>query len=67
MDYFQSLYKSNDNFKGYVDRCAKAHGENVENTLQRLTVQNVGRYYVECERDKVQTKTVITAGCGGAE
>lgn len=66
MDYFMKLYKSNADFKGYVDRCAKAHKENVEQTLERLTVLEVGRYYVEREKDKVQTKTIITAGCGGA-
>lgn len=67
MDYFKRLYLNNDSFKGYVDRCAKANNESVEKTMERLTVQNVGRYYVERDADKGITRTVITAGCGGAE
>ena len=66
MEYFKNLYLTNKDFKEYCDRCAKANKEAVEQTLERLTVREVGRYYVEREKDKVQTQTIITAGCGGA-
>lgn len=66
MDYFMKLYRDNEAYKSYVDKCAKANKETVEQTLERLTVREVGRYYVEREKDRVQTQTIITAGCGGA-
>jgi len=66
MDYFVELYKNNEQFKVFVDKCARANKEAVEQTLERLTVREVGRYYVEREKDRVQTQTIITAGCGGA-
>lgn len=67
MDYFQKLYRENEDYKQYVDRCAKADKESVEQTLEKLTIREVGRYYAERDKERQHTETVITAGCGGAK
>jgi hypothetical protein len=42
---FTKLYKDNQKFHDYVDRCAKGHKENPMETIKRLTVQEVGKMY----------------------
>ena len=67
MDYFQKLYQENDDYKQYVDRCAAADGESVEQMLNKYTIREVGKYYAEREKERRHTQTFITAGCGGAK
>ena len=66
MDYFLKLYRTNEAFKQYVDRCAESDKESVEQMLQKYTIREVGKYYAEKEREKSKMQTIITAGCGGA-
>ena len=66
MNHYKKLYNTNMDYQQYVIRCATANHESVEETLKHKTIQNVGDYYAEKEHDKV-SKTVMTAGCGGAK
>lgn len=65
MDYLK-LYRTNEEFKQYVDRCAKANKESAEETITKYTVREVGKYYAEKDKEKRTSQTIITAGCGGA-
>lgn len=65
MDYLK-LYRTNEEFKHYVDRCAKANKESVEETITKYTVREVGKYYADRAEERRQSQTIITAGCGGA-
>ena len=65
MDYLK-LYRTNEEFKQYVDRCAKANKESAEETMTKYTVREVGKYYAEKDKEKRTSQTIITAGCGGA-
>lgn len=65
MTDYSKLYRENEQFKIYVDKCAKANGETVEQTLSRLVVRNVGDYYIEMGIVKHPTTTVTCGGgCG---
>lgn len=65
MTDYSKLYRENEQFKVYVDKCAKADGETVEQTLSRLVVRNVGDYYIEMGVVKHPTTTVTCGGgCG---
>lgn len=65
MTDYSKLYRENEQFKIYVDKCAKANGETVEQTLTRLVVRNVGDYYIEMGVVKHPTTTVTCGGgCG---
>lgn len=65
MTDYSKLYRENEQFKIYVNKCAKANGETVEQTLTRLVVRNVGDYYIEMGVVKHPTTTVTCGGgCG---
>lgn len=63
MDYLR-LYRENNNFKTYVDKCAKADGKTAEEEMEKLIVKSVGDYYVEKGESKPVSQT-INVGCGG--
>lgn len=65
MDYLK-LYRTNEEFKQYVDKCAKANKESAEETITKCTVREVGKYYATKEEERRHSQTIITAGCGGA-
>lgn len=48
IDYY-SLYKSNHDFKGYVDRYCTKHGCTVSEALNHVLVQMAGKEYKEQE------------------
>ena len=58
------LYNENAEYRLYVDKCAKDHGERPEETLKRLTIQEVGKMYAEKASEEV-SKAVINVRCGG--
>lgn len=64
MDY-RKLYKTNENFRIFVDKASKADKIPVEEELTKAVVRNVGDYYAENNK-VVVSKSMITAGCGGA-
>ena len=61
---YAELYRENETFKTYVDKCCKADGLTVEQELEKVIVKSVGDYYVENEQGKVVSET-INVGCGG--
>ena len=61
-DYVE-LYKSNENYKTYVDKCSKADGISVEQELEKMTVRNVGDYYIE--KGEVKHPVTTVTNCGG--
>lgn len=65
MDYLK-LYRTNEEFKQYVDRCAKANKESIKETITKYTVREVGKYYTDMAEERRYNQTIITAGCGGA-
>lgn len=65
MTDYSKLYRENEQFKIYVDKCAKADGMTVEQELTKLVVRNVGDYYIERGVVKHPTTTVTCGGgCG---
>ena len=63
MTDYKELYKSNDSFKIFVDKAAKADGESVETELTKAVIKNVGDYYIE--RGEVKHPVTTVTNCGG--
>lgn len=43
----ENLYKSDDNFKGYVDRYCKQSGKTIEEALQNAIVKEYASYLTD--------------------
>lgn len=63
MTDYAKLYRDSEDFKNFVDKCAKADGMSVEEEFKKLTVRNVGDYYIE--RGEVKHPVTTVTNCGG--
>lgn len=62
----QDLYKTNNNFKQYVDKYCVKHKIDRETAFEHSVIRNAFEYYKHVNEGKISV-TEINAGCGGAE
>lgn len=47
---YEELYKTNNDFRMYVDKCCRSRNCSVEEALELAIVKEYGKYVVQCEK-----------------